>query len=210
MEFDGVDAVDGKATASRLREAPSSLSPSEARSVAATLLADGAFSEPYCEWMPLWYELSLLPPIRYGEWRLRRVAREVASAADVTVTAPRFSRPRDVTVDGRPALDRVSGFRERFVLADALLHVEWFVHVAAADGIDVPSALVERTRRESLGYYAGDRGRLSDDVREFQRLLFTDDEWVRDVDGAYGLSSSLFGLWERILRAERERLEDAR
>ena len=206
MEFEGAHAIDGDAVAARLREDPSSLSSAGARSVAATLLADGAFSEPYCEWMPLWYELSLLAPIRYGEWRLRRVARQVAAAADVIVSAPRFSRPRDVTVDGRPALDAVSGFRERFVLADALLHVEWFVHAAAADGIGVPSALVERTRRESLGYYAGDRDRLSPDVREFQRLLFTDDAWVRDVDVAYGLSSALFGLWERILRAERERL----
>lgn len=207
MGFEGAHAIDADAVVARLHDGRSSLSPPEARSVAATLLADGAFSEPYCEWMPLWYELSLLAPIRYGEWRLRRIAREIAGAAGVSVTAPRFSRPRDVTVDGRPALDRVSGFRERFVLADALLHVEWFVHVAAADGIDVPSGLVERTRRESLGYYAGARDRLSDDVREFQRLLFTDDEWVRDVDAAYGLSSSLFGLWAELLRAERERLE---
>jgi hypothetical protein len=209
MGFDGADALDGARVADRLRTDHASLSPAEARSVAATLLADGAFSEPYCEWMPTWYELALIGPVRYGDWRLRRVAGTVAEAAGVTVTAPRFSRPRDVTVDGRPALAGVSGFRDRFLLADALLHLEWFVHAAAADGIRVPAGLVERTRRESLSYYGGDRESLSPPVRRFQRLLFADDAWVRRVNDRYALDSRLFGLWERILRAERERLADA-
>jgi len=209
MGFEGVDAVDGAAIAGDLREDPSGLSPAAARSVAATLLADGRFSEPYCEWLPTWYELALIAPVRYGEWRLRRVAAEIADAANVTVTAPRFSRPRDVTVDGRPALARVSGFRERFLLADALLHLEWFEHAAAADGVEVPPGLVERTRTESLSYYGGARDRLSEPVRRFQRLLFADDAWVRRVDERYGLDSALFGLWERLLVAERERLARA-
>ena len=206
MGFEGVDAIDGDQIAADLRKEPSDLSPPAARSVAATLLADGRFSEPYCEWLPTWYELGLIAPVRYCEWRLRRVASEIADTASVTVTAPRFSRPRDVTVDGEPALARVSGFRERFLLADALLHLEWFEHAAAADGIEVPAALVEQTREESLSYYGGDRDRLSEPVRQFQRLLFADDAWVRRVDERYGLDSSLFGLWERLLQAERERL----
>jgi len=206
MGLSGVDALDGTAVAARLREAPDSLSPPAARSVAATLLADGRFSEPYCEWMPLWYELGLIAPIRYGEWRLRRVASDVASGAGVTVTAPRFSRPSDVRIDGQPALDRVSGFRERFLLAAALLHLEWFVHAATADGIEVPSTLVDRTRRGSLAYYGGTRSSLPSDVRRFQRLLFTDDRWVRTVNDAYDLDSRLFGLWERLLADERRRL----
>ena len=206
MGFDGVGALDGAAVSEALRTEPDRLSPDAARSVATTLLADGAFAEPYCEWLPTWYELGLIPPIRYGEWRLRRVATAVAASADVTVTAPRFSRPRDVVVDGESALAGVSGFRDRFLLADALLHVEWFVHVAAADGIDVPTDLVERTREESLSYYTGRRERLSTDVLRFQRLLFADDEWVRRVDERYGLDSALFGLWERLLSEERRRL----
>jgi hypothetical protein len=209
MGFEGVDAIDGARVADRLRTDHATLSPPEARSVAATLLADGAFSEPYCEWLPTWYELALLAPVRYGDWRLRRVAATVAGAAGVTVTAPRFSRPRDVTIDGRPALAGVSGFRDRFLLADALLHIEWFVHAAAADGIDVPADFVERTREESLSYYGGDRESLSPPVRRFQRFLFADDAWVQGVNDRYGLNSRLFDLWERLLRAERERLSDA-
>ncbi|SMO75310.1 hypothetical protein [Halorubrum cibi] len=206
MGFPGAADLDGDRIAARLAADPTDLSPASARSVATTLLADGVFSEPYCEWMPLWYELGLIAPVRYGEWRLRRVAREVAAAGGVTVSAPHFSRPRDVVVDGRPALAGLSGFRERFLAAAALLHLEWFVHVAAADGIAVPSDLVERTREESLSYYAGDRDRLSPEVRRFQRLLFADDAWVARVDEAYGLDSRLFGLWERLLRTERRRL----
>lgn len=206
MGFDGVDAIDGARVEDRLRADYETLSPAEARSVAATLLADGAFSEPYCEWLPTWYEFALLAPVRYGDWRLRRVAAAIAEAAGVTVTAPRFSRPRDVTIDGRPALACVSGFRDRFLLADALLHLEWFVHAAAADGIAVPSGLVERVREESLSYYGGDRASLSPPVRRFQRLLFADDAWVDRVDDRYDLNSRLFGVWERFLGAERERL----
>ena len=206
MGFSGVDTLDSDGIVRRLRTAPDELTLVEARSVAATLLADGAFSEPYCEWLPTWYELALIAPVRYADRRLRRVAGAVAESAGVTVTAPRFSRPTDVRIGGAPALSRVSGFRERFLLADSLLHLEWFDHVAAADGIDVPADLVARTREESLSYYGGDRDSLSPDVRRFQRHLFADDRWVRRVDEAYGLDSRLFGVWERLLRDERGRL----
>ncbi|GAA0537187.1 hypothetical protein GCM10008994_10410 [Halorubrum ejinorense] len=209
MGFSGVDALDDDRTVERLRTAPDELTPAAARSVAATLLADGAFSEPYCEWLPTWYELALIAPVRYADRQLRKVAGRVAAGASVTATAPRFSRPADVFIDGEPALSRVSGFRGRFLLADSLLHLEWFDHVAAADEIDVPADLVARTREESLSYYGGDRDRLSPEVRRFQRHLFADDAWVRRVDDAYDLDSRLFGLWERLLRDERRRLEDA-
>ena len=86
------------------------------------------------------------------------------------------------------------------------MHLEWFEHAAAADGIEVPAGLVEQTRTESLSYYGGVRDELSPPVRRFQRLLFADDAWVRRVDERYGLNSRLFGFWERLLSAERERL----
>jgi len=112
-----------------------------------------------------------------------------------------------VLVDGQPAPRHVSGFGERFVLADALLHLDWFVHVARESGIAVPQPLVAQTREESLAYYTGRRESLSPRVREFQALLFTDDAWVREIDDCYGLNSALFGVWERLLGAERQRLE---
>lgn len=189
-----------------MRAGETDLPPAQARSVAADLLADAVFSEPFCEWMPVWYELALAPGVQYGEWRLRRVAS--AFADDVDVHVPRFSRPRDVVVDGRPATrsPHVQGFERRFVVADAVTHLEWFVHVARESGVAVPEALVARAREETIAHYV--RGEpLSEEIREFQRLLFTDDLWVRRIDEAYGLNSWLFGVWERILTRERERLE---
>ncbi|MES3161002.1 MAG: hypothetical protein PPP55_05460 [Halorubrum sp.] len=206
MGFDGADALDGESVTAELRRTPTELEPEAARSVATTLLADAAFCEPYCEWMPLWYELGLIAPVRYADWRLTRVARTIAEHANVTAVRPRFSRPGDVLVDGRPALEGVSGFRDRFLLADALLHLEWFVHVAEADGITVPTGLIERTRSASVAYYGGESNQLPSDVRRFQALLFGDDEWVRRIDDAYHLDSRLFGLWERLLAEERRRL----
>lgn len=208
MGFPGVDAVDGDAVAAALREDASTLSDREAESVVGVLLGDAVYTEPFCAWMPTWYELALLPAAWLLRRRLRRIARTVASATALTVSAPRFSRPRDALVDGRSPLAGVSEFRERFVLAAAVTHLEWFRHAAVADGIDLPAGFVSRARRETLDHYAGTRETLSPRVRRFQRLLFSDGEWVRDVDAAYGLDSRLFGAWARLLDAERRRLAD--
>lgn len=207
MEFSGADRIDGEAVAATLRSDPSALSRREAASVLGVFLGDAVYSEPFCEWLPTWYELAVVPLARVLERRLRRTAREVAAATGVTAMAPRFPRPRDVLVDGGSPLAGVSGFRERFVLAAAVTHAEWFRHAATADGVDVPAGFLDRATRETVGYYAGSRPSLSPRVRRFQALCFSDETWVRDVDAAYGLDSWLFGLWARLLGAERRRLE---
>ncbi|MFB6304736.1 MAG: hypothetical protein ABEH47_06185 [Haloferacaceae archaeon] len=176
--------------------------PPVARLIAADLFADAAYADPFCQWTPLWYELALAGPNAVAERRLRRVGRRYAADVDA-VAVPRFSRPKDLLVDGRPATAGVSGFADRFVLAAAVLHVEWYAHVAREAGVEVPASLVERARRASVAYYAGRRPDLPDDVRRFQRLLFADDAWVRGVDEAYGLDSALFSVWERLLSEAR-------
>jgi hypothetical protein len=178
-----------------------------ARPLVATLLADAAFPAPFCEWTPVWYELALAGPNALAARRLRAVAGRYAAGLDA-VDAPRFPRPADLLVDGAPATRGVSGFADRFVLADAVLHVDWYVHVARAAGVTVPDDLVARTRRESVRYYRAGRdpAALSPAVERFQHALFADDAWVRGVDAAYGLDSALLGVWERLLRRERERL----
>ena len=47
MGFPGAGALDGDRIAAVLADEPTGLTPDAARSVATTLLADGAFSEPY-------------------------------------------------------------------------------------------------------------------------------------------------------------------
>ena len=178
-----------------------------ARPLVATLLADAAFPDPFCEWTPVWYELALAGPCAVAARRLRRVATRYATGLD-SVDVPRFPRPRDLLVDGAPATRGVSGFADRFLLADAVLHVDWYVHVARAAGVTVPGDLVSRTRRESVRYYRAGRdpAALSPDARRFQAALFADDAWVRGIDEAYGLDSTLFEVWERLLSEERARL----
>ncbi|ELZ83604.1 hypothetical protein C5C07_03235 [Haloferax sp. Atlit-4N] len=188
-----------------MRAGRTDLPPDLARSVAADLLADAVFCDPFCQWMPLWYELGLAAPCAYADFRLRRVAERYADDLP-HLSVPRFSRPDDVYVDGRPATAYVDGFAERFVLADAVLHLEWFTYVARESGIFVPPLLVERTREQTVAYYAGRRTELDPDVRTFQRLLFSDDEWVRRIADVYDLDSVLFDYWERILAQERRRL----
>ncbi|WP_224447691.1 hypothetical protein [Haloprofundus salilacus] len=207
MGFDrGSFSEDAEIGIEAMRAGRTDVEPRIARSIAATLLADAAFSEPFCEWLPLWYELALAGPVALADYRLTRLAR--AYAGDLShVSVPHFSAPDDVLVEGRPALAHVSGFDERFVLADAVLHLEWFVHVARESGIEVPQELVSRTRGETVAYYTGRRASLSPDVHRFQSLLFADDVWVRDIDGSYGLDSALFGVWERLLRRARTELE---
>lgn len=207
LDTDGLPAVVEEAEAAmRERRAGTDVSESVARVVSSALLADAAFGPPFLEWTPAWYELALTGPTRYADWRLRRIASRYAETLDC-VSAPRFSRPRDVLVEGRPATDFVSGFADRFAFASALLHVEWFAPVAREWGLSLPSDLVERTRRETVELYVGRRSvaDLSPDVRRFQRLLFTDETWVREVDDRYGLDSALFAAWERVLRRERRR-----
>ncbi|GAB3326653.1 MULTISPECIES: hypothetical protein [Haloplanus] len=206
MDFDDADAVDGDGVTAALRTDPATLSNREAESVVGVLVGDAVFAEPFCEWMPTWYELGLWPAARLLERRLRGVAREVAATAGLTVALPRFPRPRDALVAGRSPLAGVTGLRERFALAAAVTHLEWFAHAAAADGVAVPRDFLARARRETLDHYAGSRGPLSPRVRRFQRLLFTDGDWVRAVDDAYGLDSWVFGRWARWLDAERDRL----
>jgi len=222
----GTDPVAEPAeTVAALREGRTDLPPETARVVAATYLGDAAFGRPFLAYTPRWYRLALAGPVALAARRLRRVAapfRERGAAGvdgDGTIRSgsrpePAFTAPSGLAVDADAvAAVRDAGgfeaFERSFVLADAVLHTEWFAHVADAAGIAVPRKLVDRTLRESAAYYTGGRESLSPDVRRFQRLLFADDAWVRDIDTSYRLNSALFGVWERVLRAERRRLDRA-
>ncbi|MFC7136122.1 hypothetical protein ACFQRB_05310 [Halobaculum litoreum] len=226
---DGADPLAAPApTTAALRDGVTDLDPGVARVVAATFLGDAEFGAPFLAYTPRWYRLGLAGPVALATRRLRRVAepfveRAVAAPAEddrpsgvapdgVPPTGPAYSLPSDLHV-GEEAVAGVrdaggwAAFERSFRLADAVLHTEWFADVARAGGVAVPSDLVDRTVAESAAYYTGRRAALSPEVRRFQRLLFADDEWVRDVDTSYRLRSTLFGVWEGILRRERRRLE---
>ena len=200
------------------------VSPALARTIGAVLLGDAAFGRPFLRWTPRWYRLLLAGPIALADRRLSRVAALYADRGGVD--RPSFSTPdavadsaplhdagadgtppHDAGADDAPSLDLSGlGFADRFLLADAVLHVEWFRDVAAVCGLSVPAALLDRTHRESVAVYAGRRGSLSPAARRVQFALFGDDAWVRDVNATYRLNSTLLSVWEGILRRERRRL----
>jgi len=210
------------------------VSPALARTIGAVLLGDAAFGRPFLRWTPRWYRLLLAGPIALADRRLSRVAAPYADRGGVD--RPSFSTPdavadgaplhdagadgtpshdagadgtpsHDAGADGTPSLDLSGlGFADRFLLADAVLHVEWFRDVAAVCDLSVPAALLDRTHRESVAVYAGRRGSLSPAARRVQFALFGDDAWVRDVNATYRLNSTLLSVWEGILRRERRRL----
>lgn len=226
----GADPLaDPAPTVARLSRGETTLPRGVAPVVAATYLGDAEFGPPFLAYTPRWYRLALAGPVSLARRRLRRVAEpfvqqtatgglHATDGGDLTAVrdslSPTFSHPSDLDVGATRVhavrdAGGVEAFRRSFVLADAVLHTEWFADVARAAGVDVPQTLVERTIRESAAYYTGERNALSPRVRRFQRLLFADDAWVRDVDTSYRLNSTLFGVWERVLREERRRLERA-
>jgi hypothetical protein len=176
-----------------------------ARSVASVLLGDANWWLPFGTWVPVhWAALSA-----FRAWplflNLRRVGHAYAGALD-TFDVPTFSTRWDVFVAGRPAVAHVSGYEDRLLLADSVLHLEWFVAVAEDHGIDVPDDLVARTRHASVEFYTGYREDLPPDVRAFQYHLFADGEWIRRFAERY---TGVVGIDERGIRAiERTRRED--
>jgi hypothetical protein len=189
------------------------VSPALARTVGGVLLGDAAFGRPFLRWTPRWYRLLLAAPIALADRRLSKVAAPYADRGGVD--RPSFSTP-DTVAAGESSSDTVAasdplnlselGFTDRFLLADAVLHVEWFRDVAAVCGLSVPEGLLDRTRRESVAVYTGQQASLSPAARRVQFALFGDDAWVRDVNATYRLNSTLLSVWEGILRRERRRL----
>jgi len=198
-----------------MRENRTDVSPALARTVGGVLLGDAAFGRPFLRWTPRWYRLLLAAPIALADRRLSRAAAPYADRGGVD--RPSFSTPDAVAADSESSLDTVAagdslpelselGFTDRFLLADAVLHVEWFRDVAAVCGLSVPEGLLDRTRRESVAVYTGQRASLSPAARRVQFALFSDDAWVRDVNATYRLNSTLLSVWEGMLRRERGRL----
>lgn len=185
MSFETGDAAAVVDRAERaMRAGRTDVEPAIARSVAAVVLGDANWWLPLGTWVPVRWALVSgwrAWPLFYN---LRRVGRTYAANL-ASFDVPTFSTRWDVLVEGRPAAGYVSGYADSVVLADSILHLEWFDAVAADHGIDVPADLRERTRRESKRYFTGHRSELSPDVREFQYHLFADVDWIRAFADRY-------------------------
>ena len=185
--------------------------------IAAVLVADAEYWWPIGRWLPRGYALLM----RGLSHALRRKLLKLAGAYTGTLEdvsgfgsvfdefyhayptvrerlgTPGYSNPNDCIVEGKPATAHVRGlsldaFARRTVLGDSVLHVEWYEYVAEKMGVVYDTDLCARAKNESPAYFAGVRDELGEDVRELQRAMFTDDDWIRKFHEEYSLRSVLF------------------
>jgi hypothetical protein len=200
-----------EAACEALREGRTEVDDEVERLVGAVLVADAEYWHPIGRWLPRGYALLMRGLSHALRRKLLRIAgvytdtyaggpREFYRAhpsVREALDAPVFSRPSDHPIDGVPATEHVRGlsldaFVRRTVLGDSVLHVEWYEYVADSVGVGYDAALCERAREVSPAYFAGVRDELPDDVRELQRAMFTDDDWIRKFHDEYELRSILF------------------
>jgi hypothetical protein len=159
--------------------------------IATVLVGDAAFYSAFVDWFPLKYRVFARPL----EWTFNPKLRGVAARyvgddrVEEMLREMEYSGVEDHLVEGRPAMSYVDGVGDRTVLADSVLHTEWYRDACERLDVAHDPELLGRTVEESPAYFAGRRDGLSDDVAETQRHLFLDAEWLRRVDRAYGLHS---------------------
>lgn len=172
-----------------------------ARLVAVVLAGDADFYRAFVRWFPWRYRVFVVDLDHVFRRKLRRLAalyaddrRErgwrdwLACYPGVLDPPSSYSTPEDVLVEGVPAPRHVSGYSDRTVLVDSVLHVEWYAHAARYAGVDVPENLVERAIEEGARFFAVG-GDISSEAARFQHALFADADWLRGVNEAYDLSS---------------------
>lgn len=179
--------------------------------IGAVLVADAEYWWPIGRWLPRGYALLMRGLSHALRRKLLKLAGVYTGALETgfrefyhayptvreRLGTPGYSDPEDCTVEGKPATAHVGGlsldaFARRTVLGDSVMHVEWYEYVAEETGVGYDADLCERAKAESPAYFAGVRDELSDEVRELQRAMFTDDDWIRSFHEEYSLRSVLF------------------
>jgi hypothetical protein len=188
--------------------------------VAAVLAGDADFYRAFVRWFPWRYRVFVVDLDHLFRRKLRRLAAVYADdrhergwrdwlACYPGVLDPpsSYSTPEDVLVEGVPAPRHVSGYSDRTVLVDSVLHVEWYAHAARYVGVDVPETLVERAVEEGARFFAVG-GDISSEAARFQHALFSDADWLRGVNEAYDLSSWACVHGAEAIDEARERLSE--
>jgi len=190
-----------------------------ARLIAVVLAGDADFYRAFVRWFPWRYRVFVVDLDHIFRRKLRRLAAEYADGGrertlrDYLACYPGvldppsgYSAPEEVLVEGVPAPRHVSGYADRTVLADSVLHTEWYAHAARYVGVDVPEPLVRDAVEGGARFFAVG-GDISTEAARFQRALFSDAEWLRGVNEAYSLGSWACVRGARAIDGARERLE---
>ena len=194
-----------------MRKGETDVPEDEKKLIGAVLVADAEYWWPIGRWLPRGYALLM----RGLSHALRRKLLKLAGIYTDTLETgfwefyhayptvrerlgtPEYANPPDHPVEGKPATAYVGGlslesFARRTILGDSVLHVQWYEYVAEEMGVGYDDDLCARAKKESPAYFAGVSDELSDDVRELQRVMFTDDDWIRKFHKEYRLRSVLF------------------
>lgn len=189
-----------------------------ARLIAVVLAGDADFYRAFVRWFPWRYRVFVVDLDHIFRRKLRRLAADyaddrergwrdwLACYPDLLDPPSSYSAPDDVRVEGVPAPRHVSGYADRIVLVDSVLHAEWYAHAARYVGIDVPEPLVRDAVEEGARFFAVGGG-ISPEAARFQHALFADADWLRGVDDAYSLDSWACIRAARAIDDARERLE---
>jgi hypothetical protein len=184
-----------------------------ARLIAIVLAGDADFYRAFVRWFPWRYRVFVVDLDHIFRRKLRRLAAAYADGPEHgwgnylacypnILDPPPYSAPEDVLVECVPPTRHVSGYADRTVLVDSVLHAEWYGHAARYVGVDVPEKLVETAAQEGARFFSVG-GDISPEAARFQHALFTDADWLRGVNEAYDLSS-----WACVRGAEA--IDDAR
>ncbi|MFP4174813.1 MAG: hypothetical protein ACLFSW_03430 [Halobacteriales archaeon] len=186
-----------------MRENRTDVDDDVAHLVAVVLAGDADFYRAFVRWFPWRYRVFVVDLDHVFRRKLRRLAamyaddgREcergwrdyLACYPGVLDPPSSYSTPDEVLVEGVPAPRHVSGYADRTVLVDSVLHAEWYAHTARYVGVDVPEPLVRDAVEEGARFFAVG-GDISPEVARFQYALFADADWLRGVNEAYNLSS---------------------
>jgi hypothetical protein len=182
------------------------------RLVATVLVADADWAHPYPTYMPTWYTAMTGLLLRHIVDQLDRVSEMYAKYLSKQFTnfpRPEYHTSNEVMLGNKQAIAYLDTVGERFRFADAILHIDWFEYAIRQSPINGPDKeFFDRARKESVAYFTGRTRNLSDDIRNFQRLLFTDIDWIRQINYGYNLNSWLFDLWEFWLSGAYELLDE--
>jgi hypothetical protein len=194
-----------------MRDGETEVPEDERRLISAVLVADAEYWWPIGRWLPRGYALLMRGLSHALRRKLLKLAGIYTGAIETgfrefyhaypsvreRLGTPGYSNPEDCVVEGQPATAHVGGlsldtFARRTVLGDSVLHIEWYEYVAEKTGIEYDADLCARAKEESPAYFAGVSDELSDDVRELQRAMYIDDDWIRKFHEEYSLRSVLF------------------
>ncbi|MFQ3307940.1 MAG: hypothetical protein ACI977_000155 [Candidatus Nanohaloarchaea archaeon] len=120
---------------------------------------------------------------------------------------PDYSRPEDLKIDDKKPTEHTNGIVDQYLLTVAILDLEWYFYAAKEAGIEISDEFAEKAREESLRYFTGKDGEMSEEVSHLQEsLLLHAAEWCDELREDYRFRSTVLKKTSKILKEEAEKI----